>query len=356
MTTMLKALQLLVLSTLLELTTAIPKDTPENTTTPIPQAKLIHQYTPPTWVENLAVRPNGLILPITTTSSILNQLDPSTGSLTLIHDFSSSGNAIQGITEIHPDLFVLNVLTCNITGNLLCTPGSLSTWTVDFTSRKHDDDDCEGEDSQLHRPESSPKPIISKITTFPTAGFLNGIATLSPPNNNIILMADSYKGGIWSLNLQDPNKTSFLFSDLSMNGTAAVANGINGLRVRGSSLYFTNSALGTFNVIPIDPATAMKAGEARVIASGLAAPDDFEVDEGRGVAYVCNGFVDQVVRIGLESGEMEVVGEVPGPTSVRYGPGVGEKDRKVYVSTIGGLMQYVEHNITVGGAVYEIEV
>lgn len=135
---MLKALHLLVLSSLLELTTAISKDTPENTITPATQAKLIHQYAPPTWVENLAIRPNALMLPIATTSSILNQLDPSTGSLTLIHDFSSAGNAIQGITEIHPDLFALNVLTCNITGNLLCTPDSLSTWTVDFNNKNHE--------------------------------------------------------------------------------------------------------------------------------------------------------------------------------------------------------------------------
>lgn len=193
------------------------------------------------------------------------------------------------------------------------------------------------------------------VTTFPTAGFLNGIATLSPPNNNIVLMADSYKGGIWSLNLKNHSEKALLFTDPSMNGTATVANGINGIRVRGSSLYFTNSALGTFNVVPIDPATGEKAGEARVVAEGLAAPDDFEVDEKGGVAYVCNGFVNQVVRIGLKSGEMEVVVDVPGPTSVRFGHGVGGKE-KVYVSTIGGLLQYVEHNITVGGAVYEIEV
>lgn len=165
-------------------------------------------------------------------------------------------------------------------------------------------------------------------------------------------MADSYKGGIWSLDLHTSRKL-LLFTDISMNGTAAVANGINGIRVCDFSLYFTNSALGTFNVIPIDAATGEKTGEATVITEGLAAPDDFEIDEREVVAYVCNGFVNQVLRVGLESGEMEVVVEVPGPTSVRFADG---KKEKVYASTIGGLLQYVEHNITVGGAVHEIEI
>lgn len=126
---------------------------------------------------------------------------------------------------------------------------------------------------------------------------------------------------------------------------------INGIRVRGDKLYFINSALGTFNVIPIDPRTGAKRGTASVITSGLAAPDDFEVDERKGVAYLCNGFLNQVLKIELGSGKSEVLVEVTGPTSVRWGAG---KRKESFVSTIGGLLQYIERNVTVGGAVYGI--
>lgn len=82
---------------------------------------LIYQYNPITWVENLAVRPNGWLLTTTTTSPLLNQTDPVFGELYLVHDFSSAGNSIQGITEILPDLYAVDALTCNITSLTLHT-------------------------------------------------------------------------------------------------------------------------------------------------------------------------------------------------------------------------------------------
>ena len=148
------------------------------------QAKnhLILEYDPITWVENLAIRPNGKILPITTTSPLLNELDPATGTLQLVHDFSSYGNAIQGIAEVAPDVFAVNVLTCTIAANLSCTPGSVSSWVVDYKRSRW----------------PHAKPNIRMVAGFPDAGFLNGIAAL---DSNTVLIADSFLGGIWSLNI-----------------------------------------------------------------------------------------------------------------------------------------------------------
>ena len=330
---MLKSLHLLALANIFPLAAATSDGTSSNTTS----ITLIHQYQPVTWVENLAVRPNGHLLPITTTSSVLNQLDPITGDLTFVHDFASAGNAIQGITEVQPDHFALNVLTCNITGDLTCTSGSLSTWGVDFRPERHHD--------------PAPVPRVHKIAAFPDAGFLNGVATLNS-HLGIILMADSFKGGIWSLDIWT-GETTLLFTDPSMAGTTEAQNGINGIRIRPGELYFINSAQGTFNRIPIDPATGVKRGSATVITDGLAAPDDFEIDDRKGMAYVCNGFLDQVLKIELASGKCEVLVRLPGPTSMRWG--TGGRQKSLFASTIGGLLQYVEHNVTVGGAVYGIE-
>lgn len=331
---MFKLLPLFVLPYHLIAGAATPADTP----TKVPSARLIYQYKPMTWVENIAVRPNGQLLPITTTSSVLNYLDPKTGKLTFVHDFAAAGNAIQGIAEVHPDLFVINVLTCNITGDLTCTSGSLSSWTVDFYSGK------------FHGAKLTSR--VRKVTAFPNAGFLNGVATLSAPRR-IVLMADSFKGGIWSLDIST-GKTKLLFTDPSMAGTAQAQNDINGIRVRHDRLYFINSAQGTFNRIPIDPMTGAKRGNATVIATGLAAPDDFEIDDKKGVAYLCNGLLDQVLKIDLSSGKSQILVGIPGPTSVRWSVGERQKNT-LYASTIGGLMQYIERNVTIGGVVYSIQ-
>ena len=309
--------------------------------------ELLHQFPPPTWVENLVLRPNGAILPITTTSTILNQLDPITGSLDLVYDFSAHGNAIQGITQLsadgEQDSYVLNVLTCNILTTLSCTPGSASTLLLRFCP---DSDDVS----------------VREIASLPHAGLPNGIATLAP---STILIADSLLGGIWSLSLAlstpKPAQPHLLFTDPAMNGTASIPTGINGLRLSSGrdTLFFTNSARGTFNRIPISPSTGQKTGDVEVLVNGLAGPDDLEVDEERGVAYVCNGALDRILEAPLHRGgesvvnatDLKVVAEVPGPTSVRWG-----RDGVLYASTIGGLQQWVEHNVTVGGAVYGIHV
>jgi hypothetical protein len=143
---------------------------------------LVYQYNPINWVENLAVRSNGKILPTTTTSPLLNELDPLTGTLHLVHDFSAYGNAIQGIAVVTPDVFAVNVLMCAIAANLSCTQGSVSSWVVDYK----------------HSKSPHVKPNIRMVTKFPDAGFLNGMAAL---DSTTVLIADSFHGGIWSLNI-----------------------------------------------------------------------------------------------------------------------------------------------------------
>ncbi|KAK3063889.1 hypothetical protein LTS18_011955 [Coniosporium uncinatum] len=317
-------------------------------TTSVSQAippRLVHQYQPVTWVENLAVRPNGNLLPITTTSPLLNQLDPSNGQLQLVHDFSAVGNAIQGITALCPDVFVVNALTCNITA-LTCTRGSVSSWLADFRSPNKGN---KGRKCYKTHGPSSPCVDVKQIAAFPDAGFLNGIAAL---DSNTVLMADSLLGGIWRLDV-DSGARTLLFTDPAMAPTATVSTGINGIRIRPSILYFTNSALGTFNSIPIDPQSGNKTGPAIVIATGFAGPDDFEVDLGCGAAYLANGALNQLLRVSIANGTSSVIADVPGPTSARWARSWGKE--QLYVSTIGGLLQYVTGNVTVGGAVYGFE-
>lgn len=78
---------------------------------------LVHQY-PRTWIENLAVRPNGWILPVTATSAVLTELNPANGEQRVVHNFTGTGgnaNAIMGIADVQgQDLFFVNTMECDI--------------------------------------------------------------------------------------------------------------------------------------------------------------------------------------------------------------------------------------------------
>ena len=291
--------------------------------------KIIHQYQPVTWVENLAIRPDGFVLPIfqLNTSSSLTQVNPKTGESFEIYDFIAAGNSLSSITAVTPDLFAVVVVSCSQT--LVCTTGSGSIWRVDFRPTKR----------------FRTGALVTKITTIPSVEFPNGMAAL---NDRTVLLADSYGGGLWSIDIWT-GETNLLFTDPLMNATSATSPvGINGIRYALGELYFTNSAQNTLNRVCVDPITGHRIGSSTVVASGLNAPDDFGLDLVKRFAYVAGGRTDALFRISLDSGEIKSIAALPGPTSARFGI-----NGKLYVSTNGDLLQ---GNYTMGGAIYEIEV
>ncbi len=78
-------------------------------------ANLVYQYQGAVWVENLAVRPNGWIIPARATSAVLTQLNPATGEIQVLHDWSAVGSAIMSITVVQPDVFLANTMYCDLT-------------------------------------------------------------------------------------------------------------------------------------------------------------------------------------------------------------------------------------------------
>ncbi len=193
---------------------------------------------------------------------------------------------------------------------------------------------------------------VKEIRAFPEAGFLNGAATL---NGHTVLFSDSKLGGIWSLDI-DTGKKTWLFGNASMQPTASVGTGINGIRIRYGNLYYQNSALGTLNSMPTNPLSGARAGNPAVIAGNLSSPDDFEVivKEDKSYAYSAEGtsglaMGGQVTKIDLEEGIVLATIPLPGPTSVRM-----SYNGRLFASSLGGLLQYVKGNVTLGGAVWEI--
>jgi len=292
--------------------------------------KLVHQYQPITWVENLAFRPNGFILPIfeLNTSSSLTQVNPKSGESFEIYDFSAAGNSLSSISAVQPDLFAVVVTTCS-DSPINCITNSGSIWRVDLRSTKG----------------STRGALVTEVAKIPAVDWPNGMATF---NDHIILLADSTLGGVWSIDIGS-GETNLLITDPSMTGISATNPiGINGIRYAPGELYFTNGAKSTLNRVCIDPITGYKTGDPEVIATGFNAPDGFELDLANGLAYVAGGRTDALLKVDLSTGSIEPIAAIPGPTSARFGV-----NRKLYVSTNGDFLQ---GNTTIGGAIYQVDV
>jgi hypothetical protein len=117
--------------------------------------------------------------------------------------------------------------------------GSFSIWTINLTSGS---------------------PIVKKVASIPDAQTLNGLTTVS---SSLILVADSAVGAVYSVNIKFQPSAQFPL-------------GINGIHIRGSTLYFTNSAQGTLGKVPITSSGAA-ARAISIVANGIAY-DDFALD------------------------------------------------------------------------------
>ncbi|KIW29853.1 uncharacterized protein PV07_05639 [Cladophialophora immunda] len=297
--------------------------------TSAPSVQLVYQYQDAVWIENLAVRPNGWILPATATSAVLTQLNPANGQQQVIHDWSAVGSSIMSITDVQPDLFLANTMYCDMS-LLECTPGTGITWLVDLRSGP---------------------PCITQLAKGPNnASLLNGVAAL---NDRIVLMVDQALGGIWGVDVVHGG-AKLLFTDPKMTDPTATGNGVNGIRVVGSTLYYNNPSIGTFGRVALDPSTGAKVGPVTVISTGLDC-DDFEIDPQQRFAYITNQ-PDELLKIDLKTGLYTVYATgLPGPTSARW-ISQSQRGKVLYVSTTGGIDQWLNGNVTLGGAVYKVTV
>lgn len=173
-------------------------------------------------------------------------------------------------------------------------------------------------------------------------------------NNQIVLMVDQNLGGIWGVDVVHGG-AQLLFTDPKFMDPSNTANGVNGIRVVGNTLYYNNPSVGTFGRVQIDPNTGRKVGAVTVLTTGLD-PDDFEIDDQQKFAYITNGPENQLLQIDLKTGAKKVfASNLPGPTSARW---ISSKDKGkvLYVSTTGGIDQWISGHVTLGGAFYKVVV
>lgn len=309
----------------------------------IPTVTSIYNFTLGTWVENLAVRANGQILATLLTTPQVYQVDPNSNSAhpsTLVYTFPSY-LACLGIVELGFDTFY--VVTGNISiATATSTPGSYSVWKLDmagFTA-------------------GGTPTVATKIADFPQALTLNGMTALQPSGGDTLLIADSGAGAVWSLNVSNGAVDKIITDPLMAPASGAVlALGINGLKVYNQNLYFSNTDQGLLGQVQLNADGSAK-GPATVVVRNAPGADDFQLDL-LGDLFIAG---DDELRFDgiLESagGPPDVVSNsslLAGSTAVQFGR-LPTDLASVYVTTHGGLAQYVSNQFTNPGKIVKVDV
>ncbi len=312
--------------------------------------RTLYQFPQGTWIENIAVRPNGQLLLTLVNTPELYILDPTLGAPpTLVYRFPGA-LALTGIAEFSPDVFAVTVGNYSLTSGL--TPGSWAVWRVDLR----------GYSASFPNDSVTPTyPHVSKIADIIEAKFLNGMSQLSERH---VLLGDLRAGVVYRLDVNTGVYAVVIADGL----TAAVPQapfgivGINGLHVHDGYLYFTNTGQNLFAKIRIY-ADGTPAGNASLIAH-KPAPTDYYDDftfGAHGAVYLVTGSGNSVERLS-QSGkrEMIIAGSLNStllaePTACAFGRGVSNNG-VLYVVTAGGLATPVDGRLVVGGQVVAIDV
>ncbi|KAG5939756.1 hypothetical protein E4U53_007744 [Claviceps sorghi] len=284
--------------------------------------RLVHQFPPGVWVENLAVRPNGnlLLTTLAPNASVYEVVGPATGNPSAELRFTNpSVDSFFGIAELEPDRFAI------LGGNHTPTAGTPGQWAV-FTA------DLAAGDA----------PTDSPAAALPAAVLLNGAAAV-PGSPDLVLAADSTRGVVFRVNVRTRrvDVTQDLPEMKPASGTAYPI-GINGLRIHAASLYFTNSATHTLYRVGVNPdgSTAPGARVETVSVLNASFADDFALGPApASEAWVATNSEGSVIQVDpggrsrLAAGGVDSP-DIPSDTSCRFGRTPADAN-VLYVTTAG---------------------
>ena len=179
----------------------------------------------------------------------------------------------------------------------------------------------------------SPQGAATLLATMPEAIFLNGLTPLSP---STYLMADSYRGAIWHLNLADRSVGLRLEHPLlARRSEDREFPAVNGLKIHGQMLYASNTERMQLIQIPIQPNG--QPGEPEIFFEPVNL-DDFAFDR-EGNLYGTTHIYNSVVKITPDR-RITIIAEaeqgMAGSTALAFGAGAGDHT-SLYVVTNGGL-------------------
>lgn len=311
-----------------------------------PTVNVLHEFLPaPSWAENLIWRANGQLLVTSFYNPVLYQVDPDTGDTIQLYAWDSSDYiGVLGIAETTTDVFYVAATAILDPTTYATASGVNSIFRVDMTLFALDVDG-----TTVVTP-----PTVTKVTDITEANFLNGLITL---DDSRVLVADSYNGCVYVVNVNTGDYSVAVDDPLMRFDYVAdpAANlGINGIKLYGGDLYWTNSIGGILGRIAFDAATATATGSSSVAVSGIAFGDDFVIRASDGAVFICQNQLHTLSVAYLQSGatvKAKVVVDstttastLVGPAAVRFG--LGSESARLYVATTGGYSSSVPGTIS----------
>ncbi|KAM5515535.1 hypothetical protein FOXYSP1_02486 [Fusarium oxysporum f. sp. phaseoli] len=317
-------------------------------------AKTVGQNANGTWLENIAVRPNGdlLVTQMHPSAIVYTLRDPSTCQHGLEEVVSIPGiQNLYGIAQVPShNISVENYIVVggnsSSLGNTIA--GTYRAWSIQLQSSRY------GLKVRANKISD-----MSKESTF-----LNGVAAI-PHRSNAILVADSANGLVGRLDLVSGrfDTSAFVFPEMVPLEGADLPIGVNGIRIHSGYLYFGNSYAASIYRIPMTsegfPVKGAKPELVADVSDGVSFLDDFTFDT-EGNIYAASLFDNCVVFVDTVSGTWKIVaggvGEmtVAGATSVTFGR--GEHDKGIlYVTTSGAIANPVNGTKTEGSKVVALD-
>ncbi|KAK3358476.1 hypothetical protein B0T24DRAFT_586667 [Lasiosphaeria ovina] len=247
-------------------------------------------------IENIAVRSNGQVLATNMNSANLYTIDPvAKTSSTAISVTGASG--LSGIGEYAPDVFAVI--------------GGKGIYKVDF---------------------SSGTPKSSLIKTITEANNLNGLAVF---DNSTVLVADAGKGSVYRFSVVT-GEYSVVLTDATMAPSGGIPFGIDGIKYKDGTVWYTNIFKNSFHKVAVDEVTAKAKGAFTTLWTNLMGDDLCFGPNGK--IYVATNSRNSLVEVDPTAAKPAPVsvGSVTGSTSCAFGR--TEKDKNVaYVGAGAGV-------------------
>jgi len=173
----------------------------------------------------------------------------------------------------------------------------------------------------------------SVLVTLPDALFLNG---LTPLTDQLYLIADSYRGAIWELNLAQASVRIWLEHPLLARANPENATpGVNGLKIFDQVLYA--SITQNFQIVRIPIEANYQPGEPEIFVHN-ANIDDFAFDQA-GNLYGTTHVFNSLVKIAPD-GSMTTIAQAEqgmvGNTAAAFGKSADARTH-LYITTNGGM-------------------
>ncbi|KAL1794263.1 hypothetical protein ACET3X_007684 [Alternaria dauci] len=322
-------------------------------TLPLPARTVAQLSSVPTWLENIAVRPNGdlLVTQLAPLPILYTVKNPSSANATLepIYQFHAENvTDLLGIAETTPDTYI--IIAGNATANSTGYAGTFSVWQADFASS------------------NATVPTVHKVANVLEAKLLNGAVAL-PAHPAVVIIADSQYGLLFRLDTR--TGTSEVIADrpelkpYPQLHNATVGFGVNGVKIRNDWLYFSNWDLAAIYRVPITPngyisqhskAAVELYANLTVVADSV---DDFTFGTD-GTLWAASNYGNTLIAVSEGGEKIEIVaGEegqltLAGDTAAAFGR--TERDREVlYISTAGGLGGPVNGSVVEPGKVVGVD-